>query len=92
MPKARSPRTPVKRMPKPRNIAEKDFVFSSSHLDTALNFSVFRCEVRRNPDIDNIVDVPVVMQRQVPTIRTVQRTVEVEQVQFLDRVPVVIEG
>ena len=32
-----------------------------------------------------IVDVPVVMQRQVPTIQTLQKTVEVPQVQF-DRV------
>ena len=34
--------------------------------------------------IDRIVDVPVVMQRQEPTIQTVQKTVEVPQVQFLD--------
>ena len=34
--------------------------------------------------IDRIVDVPVVMQRQVPTIQTVQKTVEVPQVRFLD--------
>ena len=31
---------------------------------------------------DRIVDVPVVMQSQVPTIQTVQKTVEVSQVQF----------
>ena len=36
--------------------------------------------------IDRIVCVPVVMQRQVPTIQTVQKTVEVRQVQFLDSV------
>ena len=34
--------------------------------------------------IDRIVYVPVVMQRQVPIIQTVQKTVEVLQVQFLD--------
>ena len=35
--------------------------------------------------IDRIVDVPVVvMQRQVPIIQTVQKTMEVPQVQFLD--------
>ena len=34
--------------------------------------------------IDRIADVPVVMQRQVPIIQTVQKTVEVPQVQFLD--------
>ena len=33
--------------------------------------------------IDRIVDVPVVMQRQVPIIQTVQKTVEVPQVQSL---------
>ena len=36
-------------------------------------------------DIGKIVDVPVATQRQVPTIQTVQKTVEVPQVQFLDR-------
>ena len=34
--------------------------------------------------IDRIVDVPVVMERQEPTIQPVQKTVEVPQVQFLD--------
>ena len=34
--------------------------------------------------IDRIVDVPVVTQRQVPTIQTVQKTVKVLHVQFLD--------
>ena len=34
--------------------------------------------------VDRIVDVPVVMFRQVPTIQTVQKTVEVPQVQFFD--------
>ena len=34
--------------------------------------------------IDRIVNVPVVTQRQVPTIQTVQKTVKVLQVQFLD--------
>ena len=34
--------------------------------------------------IDRIVDVPVVMQRQVPTIQTVQKAVEVSRVQFSD--------
>ena len=34
--------------------------------------------------IDRIVDVPVVTQRQVPTIQTVQKTVKVQLVQFLD--------
>ena len=34
--------------------------------------------------IDRIVDVPVVMQRQVPTIQKVQKTEDVPQVQFLD--------
>ena len=33
--------------------------------------------------IDRIVDVPVVMQRQVPTIQPVQKTAEVPQVQSL---------
>ena len=34
--------------------------------------------------IDRIVDAPVVMQRQVPTIQTVQKIVEVSRVQFSD--------
>ena len=34
--------------------------------------------------IDRIVDVPVVMQRQVPTIQTIRKTVEVPQVQFFE--------
>ena len=34
--------------------------------------------------IDRIVDVPMVVQRQVPIIQTVEKTVEVPQVQFLD--------
>ena len=34
--------------------------------------------------VDRIVDVPVVMQRQVSTIQTVQKTVQVLQVQFLE--------
>ena len=33
---------------------------------------------------DRIVDAPVLMQRQVPIIQTVQKTVEVPQVQFFD--------
>ena len=44
--------------------------------------------------IDQIVELPVAMQGQIPTIRTVQRTVEVPQVQFLDPavdVPVVVQ-
>merc|ERR1712083_199712 len=36
--------------------------------------------------IDRVVDVPVVKQRQVPSIQKVQRTVEVPQVQYIDRV------
>ena len=43
---------------------------------------------------DRIVDLPVVMQCQIPTIRAVQRAVEVPQVQFCDRVvdvPVVMQ-
>ena len=35
--------------------------------------------------IDQIVDLPVVMQRQIPAIQAVQKAVEVPQVQFLDR-------
>ena len=50
----------------------------------ALNFAVFQYEVLQDPDM--IVDVPVVVQRQVPTIQTVQKTLEVSKVQFLDRV------
>ena len=34
--------------------------------------------------VDRIVEVPVAMQRRVPTIQTVQKTVQVLQVQFLD--------
>ena len=34
--------------------------------------------------IDRIVEVPMVMQRQVPIIQTVEKTVEVPQVQLLD--------
>ena len=44
--------------------------------------------------IDLIVELPVVMQCQIPTIRTVQRTVEMPQVEFLDPavdVPVVVQ-
>ena len=44
--------------------------------------------------IDKIVHVSVVMQRQIPTIQTMQKTVEVPLVQFLDRVvdvPVVMQ-
>ena len=44
--------------------------------------------------IDKIVDVPIVVQRQAPTVQTVKKTVEVPQVQFLGRVvdvPVVVE-
>ena len=44
--------------------------------------------------IDRIVDVTVAMQRQVPTIWTVQQTVENRQVHFLDRVvdmPIVMQ-
>ena len=36
--------------------------------------------------IDRIVDVPVVAQRQVSTIQTVEKTVDVPQVQLNDRV------
>ena len=35
--------------------------------------------------IDRIVDVPVVLQRQVPINTTAQKTVEVPQIQFLDQ-------
>ena len=35
--------------------------------------------------LDRVVDVPVVMQRHVPTIQKVQKTVEVPQVQFIDK-------
>ena len=35
--------------------------------------------------IDQIVDVPVAMQRQVPTIQTFQKTLEVPQMQTFDR-------
>ena len=38
------------------------------------------------PGSDRIVAFPVVMQRQGPTIQTVQKTVEVPQSQYLDRV------
>ena len=44
--------------------------------------------------IDKIVDMPIVTQRQVPTIQMMQESVEVPQVQFLDRVvdvPVVMQ-
>ena len=34
--------------------------------------------------IDRIVDVPVVVQRQAPTIQTVQRSVEVPQLQLIE--------
>merc|ERR1712209_380195 len=33
-----------------------------------------------------VVDIPVVQQRQVPTVQTVQKTVEVPQLQFIDKV------
>ena len=36
--------------------------------------------------LDRIVDVPVVVQRRVPTIQAAQKTEELPQVQFLDRV------
>merc|ERR1711916_268845 len=44
--------------------------------------------------IDKVVDVPVVMQRQLPTIQKVQKTVEVPQIQYIDKivdVPVVMQ-
>ena len=44
--------------------------------------------------IDEVVDVPVVVQRQVPTVEKVQKTVKVRQVQFIDKVvdaPVIVQ-
>ena len=44
--------------------------------------------------IDKVTDVPVSMQRQVPTVHMVQKTVEVPAVPFMDRVvdmPVVMQ-
>ena len=35
---------------------------------------------------DRIVDVTVMVQRQIPTIHTIQKTMEILQIQFLDRV------
>ena len=37
-------------------------------------------------DIDKIADMPVVVQRQVPVIQKVQKTVEVQQVQHIDMI------
>ena len=36
--------------------------------------------------IDQIVDLPLLMQGQIPVIQAVQKAVEVPEVQFLDRV------
>ena len=47
-------------------------------------------EIPRVQHIHRIVDVPVVMQRQVPTIQTDRKTVEVHQSQQTDRVVVVL--
>ena len=43
-------------------------------------------EVPQVQFIDKAMDVPVVMQRQVPTVQKVQKTAEVPQVQFIDKV------
>ena len=43
-------------------------------------------EVPQIQFIDKTLDVPVVMQRQVPTVQKVQKTVEVPQTQFIDKV------
>ena len=36
--------------------------------------------------VDRIVDVTVMVQRQIPSIQTISKTVEILQIQFLDRV------
>ena len=50
-------------------------------------------EVPKIQFIDRVVDIPVVLQRRVPTVQTVQKTGEIPQVVFLDTVetPVVVQ-
>ena len=36
--------------------------------------------------LERVVDVPVAIQRQVPTIPSVQKTVEVPQIQYVDKI------
>ena len=51
-------------------------------------------EVPQVQFIDKAVDVPVVIQRQVPTVQKMQKTAEVPQVQFIDKVvdvPVIMQ-
>jgi len=43
-------------------------------------------EVPQVQYIDRVVDVPVVKQRQVPSVQKVQKTVEVPQVQYIVKV------
>ena len=43
-------------------------------------------EVPQAQSTDKVIDVPVIMQRQVPAVQVVRKTVEVPQTQFIDRV------
>ena len=69
-------------------VTDEDGFLSCSMMIKAKNTIVKECIIGR------IVDVTVVMQRQVPTIQTVPQAVENLQVQFLDRVvdmPIVMQ-
>ena len=80
-------------------IAEKDLVVTHPiRLAMALNSSVFQSEVLQSPeDCDpdfagdvhvgkNDLDVPVVVQRQISMVQTVQKTKEIPQLQCIDKV------
>ena len=80
-------------------IAEKDLVVTLPiRLAMALNSSVFQSEVLQNlddcdPDFagdvhvgQNDLDVPVVVQRQISMVQTVQKTKEIPQLQCIDKV------
>ena len=78
------------------NIAEKDLVVTHSvRLAMALSSSVFQSEVLQNPNdvaggvhvgMNDLDDVPVVTQRQIPMVQTVQKTKEIPQLQCIDKV------
>ena len=77
-------------------IAEKDLVVTHPvRLAMALSSSVFQSEVFQNPDDvaggvhvgkNDLDDVSVVTQRQIPKVQTVQKTKEIPQLQCIDKV------
>ena len=49
-----------------------------------INQSANHAKIQEEQYVDKMIEMPVVLQRQVPTAQTVHKTVEIHQAQFID--------